>query len=222
MTLTHRYRYCTADDPPPDLPAVSAILRLGKKYDIRRLYDEAVGRLKNLCPTDFITFILHWTPLRPPIQLYHGVWFDVVNLIMEMGFVAFLPVALTRCATTHTLEEILEGIKIGGATITLSSEDQKWCLVGRERLRKTVWHDFRPNCISRAACRVEGLKIAEECEWRIRPVTNIENWDYRWDERLCSVCRVQAKNLWDERRENAWTALPSYYSLPSWQQLDNS
>lgn len=118
---------------------VAAFLRLGNKYDFQQSRSEALRRLKREYPVG--TYALNDLLGRrswKAIEFEDGLHHDVFNLARETGCLYLLTtVFLTMVGNTdNCLQTILEGAeRADGSVASLSSEDQKICILGVERLR---------------------------------------------------------------------------------------
>jgi hypothetical protein len=82
------------------LPAIGALIRLGRKYNIENLLDSAVSRLTFENPTT----LKEYDALLPEIEKYAttrivqypGIFFDIVSLARENDILSVLPAAYYR------------------------------------------------------------------------------------------------------------------------------
>ncbi|KIJ57990.1 hypothetical protein HYDPIDRAFT_103482 [Hydnomerulius pinastri MD-312] len=210
------------------LPVAAAFLRLGKKYEIRRLFDEGRACLEGWragwttlpeLPTDDSLYLSRVTK-RDKYD------FHLTNLAREVGLLSMLPFALYTIALSCPPEIILDGYDCDGAHCTLSPINQRACLIGRDKLvelQSSSFHllaDFK--CADRLKC-MEGRERILRDVWHPNFQRNpFATWDSKWDLSFCSPCLAHRKNLCERCRKRAWDALPSVFGLGSWEEIERN
>ncbi|KAJ7270050.1 hypothetical protein B0H12DRAFT_1094182 [Mycena haematopus] len=130
------------------LAAVGALIRLGRKYDFKKLLDPAVARLISSNPATFAEY----DALRADgkykqtcIISYPGYALDLLVLARENNIGSALPVAYYRALRYNkNLTKLLQATQKNSETLaSLSSDDLCRCLVGRLRL---LTKQFQPGC----------------------------------------------------------------------------
>jgi hypothetical protein len=96
----------------PALPfaVVSALIRLGRKYDFRDILESAVERVTFENPKtleEYDGLILHKKYTSTRIVPYRGILFDMITLARENNIVSALPCAYYRALHTHVLVRTL-------------------------------------------------------------------------------------------------------------------
>lgn len=137
---------------------VSTLLRLGRKYQVAFVADEAIRRLKLTCPTDHDVYLK--LQHREMITDYEGggMSISIVNLARAFDLPELLPIALYRCCQLPN-DMLARGVKLeNGATDRLSPDDLARCLDGKEEIircnlsfRRLLMYPFGndfpvPNC----------------------------------------------------------------------------
>ncbi|KAJ6542621.1 hypothetical protein B0H19DRAFT_1267860 [Mycena capillaripes] len=124
------------------LPFIAAIVRMGRKYDFKNLLAAAVQRLTHENPQTLeeyerTTVLLENRIGYSATQIVpnSGLIFDMVTLARENDFLAALPCAYFRLIRRCNDKTILDGIPQNhGPPITLSSLDQRLCIIGSKKL----------------------------------------------------------------------------------------
>ncbi|KIJ57866.1 hypothetical protein HYDPIDRAFT_34721 [Hydnomerulius pinastri MD-312] len=208
------------------LPVAAAFLRLGKKYEIRKLYKEGRMSLDGLggliplpqLPTDSSPRLITLVTERDKYD------FHLTNLAREVGLLSMLPVALYTIALSCPLEIILDGYDWDGAHCALSPINQRACLIGRDKLVKLQSRNLHvrldcKSCLDRVKCR-EGEERVLRDAWRPDFYRNpFATWDSKWDSSFCSPCLAYRKRQCERSREAAWDELPSAFGLGSWEEI---
>jgi hypothetical protein len=81
------------------------MLRLGRKYDIRRAKDDAIARIHHQFPADFEDFTnmkYSWSQ----IAVHPGILADLLNLAYECGIYTSIPYLGFCCLYAHKLVSI--------------------------------------------------------------------------------------------------------------------
>ncbi|KIJ64939.1 hypothetical protein HYDPIDRAFT_28285 [Hydnomerulius pinastri MD-312] len=211
------------------LPVAAAFLRLGKKYEIRKLYKEGRMSLGNLgglipppqLPTDSSPRLITFVTERDKYD------FHLTNLAREIGFLSMLPVALYTIVMSCPLEIILDGYDWNGAHCALSPINQRACLIGRDKLvglqsrHFLIQPDYK-SCLDRVKC-MEGEERVLRDAWRPDFYRDpFATWDSKWDSSFCSPCLAYRKRLCECSREAAWVDLPSAFGLGSWEETERN
>lgn len=127
-------------------------MRLGRKYKIHHLRDEAINRLRSEFPSSLEEWLLageSFTHLIPDRSIH----FDIINLARENDLPYLLPAAFISCHITLTYQQMLQGVcRDDGTLVTLSTEDQRLMMLGWHALiemqfKETFkWMDEAKNC----------------------------------------------------------------------------
>ncbi|KAG6331415.1 hypothetical protein ID866_7674 [Astraeus odoratus] len=201
----------------------TAFLRLGKKYEMKMLFDEAANRLYECYPMKL--------PSSPPARVDsrrltgrdpHD--FQLINIAREVGLVTVLPAALYICSYSTDIEVLLDGYEWMGTYYTLSLINQRACIIGRDKHHAFVQSAFgglfkqeREMFYSRWACRniqcVFGFCITAI------PTNPFAGWDAEWNKRFCADCVNSLKREHEQCRKKAWALLPSVFGLGNWDEV---
>ncbi|KAJ7070050.1 hypothetical protein C8F01DRAFT_1049200 [Mycena amicta] len=220
----------------PTVDQISAVLRLSKKYDIPSFRKECVRRVKGEFPTTLKKFESNreaWSLIRTQAVgdassgVSHSI--QIVNLAREVGLYSVLPSALYDIIFLHLVPTEPGGIMDNETR--LNPEDRLACLQGyiRLTLSKSPMEFLLPEkakanvpcdrCVQRGTCEssLKGtlLKLAREPT----TVTALDSWENRWARGLCDQCILAAKVAHQEHLVASWEKLPSFFDLPSWDEL---
>ncbi|KII91856.1 hypothetical protein PLICRDRAFT_136372 [Plicaturopsis crispa FD-325 SS-3] len=225
-------------DPTRTMPfgVVAAFLRLGKKYDIQHIHDEAMLRLTTDYPSTLEAYDsssrLHRLECTSHAELF------AMNLARETQTLQIIPAAMYTFASYRSLRDIMrcadrDSRTIGDSTLaaSLSPENSRACLVGREDLMDAqLEHTFswlaKPPTAGRCGypvrCMDERRRIL--AEMMVSPIilTALNEWDEEPSKEglnLCHSCRAEAQIAHNSGRQAIWDALPSYFGLPRWDAL---
>ena len=112
---------------------VSTILKLGRKYQVDFMVEEAMRRLIAACPkNNSRASALH---AKTAIRDYEGggMEISIINLARSFDLPMLLPHAFRRCRTQTSVENLIHGVDRGDGTFEhLSSEDLATCIKERE------------------------------------------------------------------------------------------
>lgn len=219
---------------------MAAFLRLGKKYEIKRLYDEAFSRLRN----DYPPTLALWEQghrFGKVIKDYQGVYFDVVNLAREMRIPSLLPAAFYAICVFHghVPDSIVTGLthtdicgtSVGNISI-MSAEDQIACLIGLQKLyaKQAIesfgWidhdadSDVAARCYQWSECELARQSIWFDISRSAISRLPLERWNPIFEDGLCDACIEACKAAYAKSRKDIWNELPSIFGLPDWKELE--
>ncbi|KAF9237818.1 hypothetical protein BU15DRAFT_75612 [Melanogaster broomeanus] len=215
------------------LSVTAAFLRLGKKYLISQLFNEARDSVENSYPTTLMK--AQWTPFLVHLGVsgqdkHH---FHMINLAREVGMLSVLPVMFAFCCRACPLEYIVEGYEVCGSRVELTLENKNACILGREKLPELYLETFSwlktrreaSECTDRNRCAA-GIEATRAEVWspeRLMGGTGHDpfvTWEMRWESRLCPKCLKYCKREHQRGRDNAWAQLPAVFGLgSSWEEL---
>ncbi|KDQ59530.1 hypothetical protein JAAARDRAFT_33106 [Jaapia argillacea MUCL 33604] len=206
--------------------AVRAFLRLGKKYDIPFLWNEASRRLRAELPAslpEFDGIPEGWVH----VDLLETPWGDTINLARETGLISILPCVFLFCCTRNDFMEWVDD-----DDGDLSSEDQVRCYRGRDRmssyyLKSTFgWllkddpHPEDSYCRNGSTrCRMSKLKLFFSRATNLELICCVGSWRDSWGVGLCSECLESGEKSFADSRVECWSKLPSFFDLPPWEEL---
>ncbi|KAJ3500900.1 hypothetical protein NMY22_g19106 [Coprinellus aureogranulatus] len=244
LSTLYDLRYHTKEPIP--LEVAAALLRLGRKYEIKQLFQEIVGRLKTDLPTT-----LHDTDNLPDPNGWREITYESELLFKIAAFVYESDIPEIRCQaslppTYFSQDDMIQGaeyVSDDGSTAVstpLPPEVHRICLAGRQKLvdRFNVvfaWVDNLPvvGCTSYAQCSRVATALVKAL-WRPEPKTvrSIDTWSCLTTcladladhpavlTQLCGRCSAMAKEEYESYREETWDQLPSYFGLPGWDVLN--
>ncbi|EDR11217.1 uncharacterized protein LACBIDRAFT_315775 [Laccaria bicolor S238N-H82] len=209
-----------------------AMLRLGDKYHGHSIREEALRFLRYEFPQDLDDWMDIWgTKIYP----YPESEFDFINLADEIGLHSVLPAMYYTCIKYEKLKDIFYGHpNSDGSVMRLSSDVQACLVIGREKLAFALRkHTFSwlynkkiipcSRCSAKPECTAARNQLIRKV-WM--PVPNISLALDVWNRSefasgLCSFCAYTAEKLFHSGQEKLWIELPSYFGLPSWDELEN-
>lgn len=205
-------------------------MRIGKKYDIGLIYSQAMLRFTTEFPSTLAAF--DNCPTQPNrIDSFTLDPLSVVKLAYETQTLCILPAAWYLCCAEYDLDDIFDGKSAyGDALVTLSTENLRTCVLGREkllddRLEFHTWiaedskHCYDPlDCITKkrnALYTLAGTPCFAESLTRWNDMNKVLLGDLD----LCGVCYKDAEACYERGRQNIWDELPTYFGLPPWEIL---
>ncbi|KAJ3548712.1 hypothetical protein NMY22_g1152 [Coprinellus aureogranulatus] len=214
---------------------LAAMIRMGRKYEIDYLRDEALVRLT----MEFPTTLAEWDKLpHYYTQIVHqnGILFDIINLAQQSDIKSILPAAYYLCI--QELDDLLLGSKReDGSMAIVSDEVRRDCVLGREKLLRAQaeqpfkWVEFMgaiDQCSQPSRCLDAAHKITKAL-WvpMPEPARTLEKWNEFAQivpaevKALCPQCVAAARLSHEEGRRYLWEHLPAYFGLPGWDELKN-
>ncbi|KAJ7250524.1 hypothetical protein B0H12DRAFT_1052387 [Mycena haematopus] len=214
------------------LPVVGALIRLGRKYDFKYLFDSAVARLT----AEFPATLQEYDALRSgqTIHWYPGLSFDVITLASDNNILSVLPCVyykgIMNCATLGQLFDGFE--RADGTRASLSSVDFRRCAVGREKLllkqfqsgytlgwtRKWEFDD----CADSVRCSTLRETIQTSfLDDEIAYPGALALPSYLVSFKFCAACRQHITASMAAGRKKIWDELPGIFDLPPWSELKN-
>jgi hypothetical protein len=206
---------------------VSAMLRLGKKYEFDQLRDDAVARLERSFPSNLADF--QNREGRAQIIDYPGFVYDAVNLARETELLSILPAALYCASALPTsLAEIHKNIIYGlpgadGKRVYLSTADKALCILATSTLLAKQWSGSYRWLIN-AKVEFPHPRCAVGCD-TIRDNVLGESMLFAIgffplkEGILCAQCTTIALNKLRDGEAKLWDLLPTLFDLPSWEDL---
>ncbi|KAJ7169110.1 hypothetical protein C8R43DRAFT_945073 [Mycena crocata] len=203
------------------LPAVAALIRLGRKYEFRDLLDLAVERLKTMNGQSYT-----YRPMR--ILDDSALRFDMLTLARENQILSVLPCAYYR-AMIHDQALWFDGIPRNDGTVaTLAQIDQRLLVIGREKVLNAQVQDGRKltfgwfhsweydrDCNNSTECvkfRAKSLRkyMQKKTFFALQSVWKGTS--------LCGACRNHMQEAMAAGREKIWEELPGLFDLPPWDE----
>ncbi|KAI0789928.1 hypothetical protein C8Q75DRAFT_717484 [Abortiporus biennis] len=216
---------------------VTAMLRLGSKYQIDHIREEAIYRLQLCFPTSLSDFEsevgLHTNSEQPPISdLSRQDAICVVNLSRSFNLKSILPSAFYTCCQLDN-KLLVYGVKYSdGTTEKLSQSDLLVCLNGRAKLLEdntTITAFFcnpeqSPQCQYNSVCtRHMKLQLLQEVQQadifaNYDPLEPIQSWlsTKAQELRICAACMQLLNARYDSGRQRVWDNLGEYFGVEPW------
>ncbi|KAJ7147314.1 hypothetical protein C8R46DRAFT_918056 [Mycena filopes] len=215
------------------LAFIAAIIRLGRKYELKDLLAAAVQRLTLENPTTLGQYE-HLVGEHRTVYVSKHIdmegWniFETIALARENNLLAVLPCAFLRAVFFYE-NTLLVGIpKTEGGHVTLSTLDQQTCLDGLKKMLKAQWKhepfwawfslESRPPGCTNAGCmpfRSRLFRLLVEDGISLVPFASIPATS------LCGVCLARQAAIMVETRQTLWNELPTFFGLPPWTELKN-
>nr|GAT56153.1 predicted protein [Mycena chlorophos] len=216
---------------------VSALVRLGRKYDFKNLRKAGTERLLFENPSTLDDFDAlqkrGGNPRR--VEYRKGYRFDVVNLLQDADILSGLPHAYFEVVGTFKRTGVNQERRPDGTYATLTPTDVSRVVLATQKLHNA---QFRPgyalsglhesptdqcssvqSCTEVRFCFLQQLVIGDTLF--LDPFTFPEELD-ALSRSFCAGC---VKNIIEKvkaGRQRAWDELPSFFSLPSWDELRQS
>ena len=229
MIFTTRIsRYTSVPVKPLPFDVVAAFLRLGLKYNIKSLRDEATTRLTYEFPSS-LEFYDRMVD-GEMIELSYSFINATINLVRECQYLTYiLPVAFyLRTGKDYFFKPPVSG---DDKQVQLSLEDkctllEGWhTIAGAQHKHTYRWlHQTTPlsvSCRSKSSCHTARSTLVLK---EFTPIPSISglNLFEEWPTdgiKLCAHCETAAKTYHDEGRKRLWQMLPSFFGLPKWDEL---
>lgn len=227
LTLA-RSVFFSKEPPGYSYDAISAAVRLGHKYQMSDLLDNAIDYLKAYYPIDFDAWYAYQQYGPPSFKMAHHI--GLVNLARLVDDAELLIMALLVCCTIDDTDIIHGFAREDGAREQLALSDIGLCFVARARLTaasvQIMLRVCRPEVS--AACKTErvcsaGFDSVLMALEAIEDPAVIANPDpgfdaIGFDDAFCAagVC-VHCKEMVKERnlreRKAAWKKLPAIFGI---------
>ncbi|KAF9225012.1 hypothetical protein BS17DRAFT_674576, partial [Gyrodon lividus] len=226
--------YMILSEQKMPLRIVSAFLRLGEKYRMKSLYDEGKARLTaahNLATAYKLG--TEDVDLFPKISERDKYDFQIINLAREIGLLSILPVPILRCCVWCPLPVILDGDDVDGSLYRLHPEDQRICILGKDKLNGlqsevTSWVTTEKisGCTGATTCDLNQLEV-----WEALRERGLERYPFvEWGSlttqnrfiahnNFCTRCASAFQQKHKDATEKAWSKLPLVLGLGSWTEL---
>ncbi|KAF5340604.1 hypothetical protein D9611_007347 [Ephemerocybe angulata] len=208
--------------------AVSAMIRMGKKYGIQHLRDEGAQLLANEFPKTLEEFdktsLETWTSIVPD----DGLLPKIIALAHQCDMPTILPAAYFR--SLRNMDTLLYGDLLSdgtGRSETVPDRVLRACLAGNEQIIAGLQWTY--HCLDEAYMCMVCLDIVKEVNgalWDGRPkayraLCTWKQLTRQFGElnKLCSECLASSQKEFDSQRKETWEKLPSYFGLPEWKDM---
>ena len=211
------------------IATATAFLRLGKKFEIYTLFNEACTRMKECYSLKLPASSSLGRMQRCRLAGRDRLDYQLLNIAREVGITTLLPVALYICSRSATIEEIVDGYSSEGTVYRLDPINRRACIIGRDKyslLTNTAFEgllsakqDRYMSYNSRFPCKSKQCVL-----WYcITPLPSdpFATWDTGWDSKFCDECVAGLKREYEQCRKKAWNLLPSVFGLGNWEEVVN-
>ncbi|KAI6148828.1 hypothetical protein BKA82DRAFT_996951 [Pisolithus tinctorius] len=212
--------YITLSPRLMPMSVATTLLRLGKKYEIKPLFNHVSARVKacyhSELPSDSGPLRFEGTiSERDPHD------FQLLNIAREVGLLSVLPIALYVCASSTEIKKLLDGYEWEGVHYSLSPINQRACIIGRDHRSALAKRAFAQICetqgdryfVGNTACKKSFEGCPAQCCPTSLPTDPFALWDTHWDSRFCGRCVTTFKFRYDKGRKDAFLSLPSMFDL---------
>ncbi|KDQ56620.1 hypothetical protein JAAARDRAFT_79138 [Jaapia argillacea MUCL 33604] len=205
--------YFTAGPQP--MKVVAALLRLGRKYIIPQIYDEALSCLT----TDFPATLKEWNAHKnidfKRILEIDSLEVEAIVLARELNLLSILPIAFYRTAAAPYISHAKSIL----SDRSLSPRDKALVLVGREELFAYQHEQFWTQSLSEDCCRADARPIFDACFKPPGTLVLLDPWKEHWQYKICEECCEHGKRVHNLTRRNLWSKLPAIFELDDWDVL---
>ncbi|TFK88125.1 hypothetical protein K466DRAFT_489580 [Polyporus arcularius HHB13444] len=208
---------------------ISAYIRLGQKYQMTSLYEEALQFLRNFFSDDFNVWDSSYDWVSSGWEDIHAI--GVVNLARLTGASSILPTALLVCVAAPDIN-VVHGFPRGdGSQENLTLDDLGLCYCAISTLREgsvaAIMNTFSavppsPDCKSSNICKarlasaLQGLRPLDLI--RDNPFISYDEIKSDKDLGLCRRCLKMIAEKNDKERRSVWNRLPELLGIkiPGW------
>ncbi|KAJ7642779.1 hypothetical protein DFH06DRAFT_1477492 [Mycena polygramma] len=209
------------------LAVVAALLRLGRKYDFRKILDAAVQLVMYDNPTTLEDYLKHTT-----MHVTNCNALEMLTLVRENNIMSAQPCAYYEVVRGCEQSQLFDGVPRDDGTLAfLAPNDLRQCNLSRERiiakqmLPGFMWGwlvswDYREDCALPRICaanREHMLQISVE----LHQPQALDIGGELWDRMFCPECLRHMEKRIDAGRKKMWEELPSFFDLPPWSELKN-
>ncbi|KAJ7629187.1 hypothetical protein DFH06DRAFT_1441715 [Mycena polygramma] len=224
-TIFHPWSY--PENEPWPFEAIAAFLRLGRKYEMKPLYDIALSRLTVVYPSsvdryaarDMQKYIVFADPASRKKR--QEIVIDSIVLARQLGLLALLPSAFWYFSTrieslgNRDIDCILRADRdaLFSAVVPLRVAYANY-LFGW--LDETVVSS--PKCALPESCGTTKVQYSLRL-WKPPGLPMRFIWDSDAELGLCRYCVAVGKKHHSEGAKRLWKELPSFFGLPPWEEL---
>lgn len=204
-------------------------MRLGHKYQLQDIIDDAARYLEDYFTTDFNIWLQYCREEKDEAFDFSedegADVFEAVNLARLTGKVAILPLALYKCCQ-QDLAAIMFGIRRkNGDVVHLNQEDVERCVRARDRLFRESCRmidtvtgapaERSPHCVTHSACSRQteilvgsftamfatliNTDALSGLEEQLGSLTSLPEWT-----QLCNECRKELVRQHAEKQRETW------------------
>ncbi|KAJ7052905.1 hypothetical protein C8F01DRAFT_997400, partial [Mycena amicta] len=215
------------DSEPLQLEVILAFARIGKKYGMDMLFNNAVTRLTAVFPATLDAWMdAGQRRARAAVSCNTNSWVRyecaVATLILarKLDIQRLLPQIFLYFSYPNKF-----GLLLSESAAAVADKDKATILAGfqrRLRAHRNVlfdWLEEDPACFLQGEeCRVRRLEIGMTI-WRPDEAGASLAWKKRWGEGLCRTCQEAAKTSHELGAKAMWDGIPAMFNLPPWEEL---
>ncbi|KAF7362247.1 BTB domain-containing protein [Mycena venus] len=219
------------------LPAIGALIRMGRKYDFANIFKSAVRRLTLEYPAtledyDSTLALDAYTHVPTRIIPYRGMIFDIISLARENNILSVLPSAYYH-SIVNGLDDVLDGILRDDGTLAfLAPVDQHRCIRGREKLLNVQlqpgysigWYrSWKPghDCTGGQCTTLIDARLRDHLNRPLMRALAKFHLNSSLNNNWCATCKQNIHKLNVAARKKTWDELPVFFDLPPWNELTN-
>ncbi|KAI0046837.1 hypothetical protein FA95DRAFT_1311361 [Auriscalpium vulgare] len=212
------------------METVLAYFKMGSKYDIPRLRQEAVWRLERCYPSTTLDAYKSRSEPRP-IVLRKGEVYEVALLALREynSLHQLLPAALYKCCTVPDLERIIRAssVFVEQPSAALQSEFWKKMYFGRSKLQishldDTFWYldgELSELCTRKTKCTATMKTMQAEAPHDIlkyspTALSSFSTLNPDAADDACADCVAHWKSRHEEGRRRVWAKLREIFDIP--------
>ncbi|KDR68189.1 hypothetical protein GALMADRAFT_146439 [Galerina marginata CBS 339.88] len=213
------------------LPMISGMLRLGRKYELDHLREEAIERLREDLPPTLILWDSQFGPNNKRTRPFTYEIFDLIDVLLDSGVQSLLPVAYYTCLSQYSLEQILEGLALADRPLLNLPLQAKISLaLGRDALSRAITYSLDwlkenslEGCSNRPSCTIARTLYLESAirYWHAVLLFRPLGWAvwHNGHTIFCASCAQRVAKKIEASRQKVWEELPVYFRLPKWDDL---
>ncbi|KAL1677251.1 hypothetical protein EV122DRAFT_291290 [Schizophyllum commune] len=227
----------------PSVANIIAGLKMGQKYLIGALWDDAVERLRYEFPDRLEEYQERregrekrgYTRFR--VEPGHADWLlHLVDAARLVGLQTVLPALCYRASEDSRREDLTRGLCDDMTLESMSMHIHHVLLAGQTKtlatkvkLIRVAFAEPQPpsqECTDRDACRGARRRMFDDFLKTLEREKTYAMF-YPWSERLlgspnrkyCASCAEDTLRTVREEQEEIWESLPSFFGLPDWEEL---
>lgn len=212
---------------------MAGVLRLSTKYDVQYLRRRALQHLAVTFPTTLDAW--HKRDKIRTIPPLDNTPFAALQLAREFDLAWIVP-SIMYCISSHPLVKSIEGANFCGEKLHLTLEDQRYALLGREKLlmlqnryslslsmtSPDVFLEAEETCRGDGKCTMTRHKIPDIITgWTVACYLDFyREHQHLIDRGFCKSCHPAFLHRQRQFAEEMWSALPFIFGLDNWMVLD--
>ncbi|KAF7368663.1 hypothetical protein MVEN_00190600 [Mycena venus] len=221
------YRWSYQDHEPLPFGAISAFLRLGRKYEMKPLFDGALRRLTAVFPQSIEQYasgnmnknIVFDNPEAPDRR--SEIVIDTIVLARTLELPFLLPSAFWFASTNI--------LSIGTKNIGAISEGDRVTIFSAVNPLRVAYADYLFDWLDETKVEAAGCSLPQTCGptkvshslnfWKPPGSALVLSWRPAAAQGLCRSCAGLGKKRYGEGAKRLWKELPSFFGLPAWEEL---